>query len=123
MALLDIPGAYLSADMDDEVHMVFRGTLAEMMVMADLALYQPFVSYETGKPVLYVRLQKSLYGCLKSALLFYEKLLGELEAYGFKINPYDPCKAKNMICGKQLTVCWHVEDLKISCVDVNEVKK
>ena len=70
MAVLDIPGAYLIADMDDEVHVVFRGTLAEMVVMADLALYRPFVSYETGKPVLYVRLQKALYGCLKSALLF-----------------------------------------------------
>ena len=44
VAVLDIPGAYLSADMDDEVHVVFRGTLAEMMVMAYPALYQPFVS-------------------------------------------------------------------------------
>ena len=56
--------------MDDEVQGVFRGTLAEMIVMVDPALYQPFVSYETGKLVLYVRLQKALYGCLKSALLF-----------------------------------------------------
>ena len=32
MAVLDKPGAYLSADMDDEVHVVFRGTLAEMML-------------------------------------------------------------------------------------------
>ena len=49
--------------------------------------------------------------------------MGYLEAYGFKINPYDPCVANNIIGGKQLTVCWHVEDLKISCVDENEVKK
>ena len=70
VAVVDIPRAYLRANMDNEVHVVFRGTLAEMMVMADPALYQPFVSYETGKPVLYVRLQKALYGCLKSALLF-----------------------------------------------------
>ena len=53
--------------------------------------------------------------------MFYEKLVGDLEAYGFKINPYDPCVANKMICGKQLTVCWHVDDLKISCVDANEV--
>ena len=61
VAVLDIPGAYLSADMDDEVHVVFRGTLAEMMVMVDPALYQSFVSYETGKLVLYVQLNKSLH--------------------------------------------------------------
>ena len=100
MAEVDIPGAYLSADMDDEVQVMFKGTLAEMIVMVDPALYQPFVSYETGKLVLYVRLQKALYGCLKSALLFYEKLVGYLEAHGFRINPYDPCVAIKMIGGK-----------------------
>ena len=46
VAVVDISGAYLSADMDDEVHVLFRGTLADMMVMADPALYRPFVSYE-----------------------------------------------------------------------------
>ena len=123
LAVAYIPGKYLSTDMDDEVHVVFRGTLAEMMAMAYPTLYRPFVSYETGNPVLYVQLQKVLYGCLKSALLFYENLVGDLEAYGFKINPYDPCVANKMIDGKQLTVCWHMYDLKMSCVDANEVKK
>ena len=55
--------------------------------------------------------------------MFYEKLVGYLEAYSFKINPYDPCVANMTIGGKQLTVCWHVDDLKISCVDANEVTK
>ena len=105
VAVVDIPGAYLSSYMDDEVQVMFKGALAEMIVMVDPALYQPFVSYETGKLVLYVQLQKALYGCLKSALLFYEKLVGDLEAHGFKINPYDPCVANTMIGGKQLTVC------------------
>ena len=43
--------------MENEVHIVFRGTLDEMMVAADPALYRSFVSYETGKAVLYVRLR------------------------------------------------------------------
>ena len=77
MEVVDIPGSYLIVDMEDEVHVVFRGTLAEMLVMANPALYQPFVSYETGNPVLYVWLQKALYGCLKSALLLYKKLVGK----------------------------------------------
>ena len=123
VVVVDILGAYLSAEMDDEVHIVFRGTLSEMVVVDEPVLYRTFVSYETGKPVLYVRLQKALYGCLKSALLFYDKLVGDLEAYGFRINPYDPCVANNTIGGKELTVCWHVGDLKISCVDANKVTK
>ena len=48
------------------------------MVAADPTLYRPFVSYDTGKLVLYVRLHKSLYGCLESALLFYKKLVVDL---------------------------------------------
>ena len=55
------------------------------MVATDKALYLPFVSYETEQAVLYVHLQKDLYGCLKSTLLFFEKLVGDLEAYGFRI--------------------------------------
>ena len=104
MAVLDIPGAYLSADMDGKVHVVFRGTLAELMVASDPVLYQPFMSYETGQEALYVRLQKALYGCLNIALLFYEKLVGDLETYGFRINPYEPCVANKMVGKKQLTV-------------------
>ena len=56
VAVVDIPGAYLSAYMDNQVHVVFRGTLADMMVVYDPALYRPFLSYDTGNPVLYVRL-------------------------------------------------------------------
>ena len=58
VAVVDIPGAYLSADMDDEVHVVLRGTLAEMMVMADPELYRPFVSYETGNRKHYMAVSK-----------------------------------------------------------------
>ena len=47
----------------------------------------------------------------------------DLEAYGFRINLYNPCVSKKMIGGKHLTVCWHVDDLNISCVDTNEVTK
>ena len=50
-----------------------------------------------GTPTLHVRLKKTLYGLLRSSLLFYRKLRGELEAYGFKINPYDPCMGNKMV--------------------------
>ena len=49
--------------------------------------------------------------------------MGNLEAYGFGNNPYDPCVANKMIGRKQLTVRWHMDDLKISYVDANKVKK
>ena len=39
----------------------------------------------------------------------------------FELNPYDPCVANKMIGGKQMTVCWHVDDLNVSHVDPKEV--
>ena len=90
--------------MDDEVHVVFRGTLVEIIVAAVLELYRQFYSYETVKAVLYVRPQKALYGFLKSTLLVYEKLVQDIEAYGFRINPFKTSVANKMVAGKQLTV-------------------
>ena len=77
-----------------------------------------------GQKVLYVQLSKALYGLLRAAILFYRKLRKELEEYGFAVNPYDPCVANKMTeCGKQITVLWHVDDLKISCESDFEITK
>ena len=46
-----------------------------------------------------------------------------MEAYEFRINPYNPCVAKKMVVRKHLTVYLHVEYLKISYIDANQVTK
>ncbi len=66
-----------------------------------------------GKPVLYVQLEKEVYGMMKSAILFYQKWVADLMSLGFTINPYDPCVANKIVNGHQLTVCWDVDDLLI----------
>ena len=38
-----------------------------------------------------------MYGLLRSSLLFYRKLSGELESYGFKINRYDLYVGNKMV--------------------------
>ena len=83
----------------------------------DPKLYTKYVTVDAkGQKVLYVQLSKALYGLLRATILFYRKLRKELEEYGFEINPYDPCVANKMTeSGKQLTVLWHVDVLKISC--------
>ena len=67
--------------------------------------------------MLYVRLLKALYGMLRAALLFYKRLRKDLENTGFEVNPNDPCVVNMMGNGAQCTVCWHVDDLKVSHVD------
>jgi hypothetical protein len=114
----DIPGAFLHADLDEEVVMLLRGQLADLMVTVDPELYGPYLRKTVkGESILYVKMLKAMYGLLRSALLFYLKLVKDLQAIGFELNPYDPCVANKMVDGNQLTVMWHVDDLKISCVD------
>ncbi len=106
------------------MHMVLKGKLAELMELVAPHIYQKHITIDNrGEPMLYVKLHKALYGLLKSALLFYNKLSGDLKAHGFTINPYDPCVANKTVNGHQLTVIWHVDDLKISHVEQSEVTK
>ena len=60
---------------------------------------------------------------LKSALLFYHKLVEDLKTIRFTVNPYEPCMANKVANRKQLTVSWHVDDLKVSHLDTGEVTK
>ena len=70
MSISDVPGAYLNADMDDVVYVRLDGTLAESMVTINPQIYRKYVTTVYSKKILYVRLRKALYGCLKSGLLF-----------------------------------------------------
>jgi hypothetical protein len=90
------------------------GLLAELMGKINPKLYRKYVIIKKGCSVLYLRPQKALYGTIKSALLFYRKLVAELRNMGFEINPYNPCIAIKMINGTQMTVRWHVDDLTLS---------
>ena len=56
---------------------------------------------------------------MQAALLFWKKLSGYLENNGFVPNPYDTCVMNKTINGKQMTIGWHVDDLKISHVDMS----
>ncbi len=123
VATLDIPNAFLHSDLpeDEQVIMKLTSKLAEIMETIVPEIYHSFIRVEQGKKVLYVKLQKALYGLLKAALLFYEKLSSDLVEEGFTIHPYDPCVANKMIDGEQMTVVWHVDDLKVSHKSKQEV--
>ena len=69
--------------------------------------------------MLYIRLSKDLYEMLRAALLFYKRFRSDMDNMGFKINLYDPCVANNMMNVHQMTICWHVDDLKVSHKDEN----
>jgi hypothetical protein len=91
--------------------------MAMMPMTVDPDKYRTYISEENGKQVLYVELQKALYGTLQAALLFWENLTEFLtNELGFEVNPYDSCVVNKVIDGKQCTILWHVDDLKLSHV-------
>jgi hypothetical protein len=94
------------------------------MVQVEPKLYQKYTTTSAkGEPLLYVKLSKALYGLLQSALLYYKQLVKELKEYGFEINSYDPCVANMQVNGSQMTVTWHVNDIKVSHKNPHEVTK
>jgi hypothetical protein len=117
-------GGVRTANMDKEAIMCMRGQLSELMVDTAPEIYRKFIYARTdNKPVLYVRLQMTPNRCLRSALIFYKKLVEDLTSDAFEINPYIPCVANNIVNGKQFTVTCHIDDLKISHGEEKEVTK
>jgi NADH:ubiquinone oxidoreductase subunit F (NADH-binding) len=69
VVVADIPGAFLHADMEGDVHMLLEGTI---IIKLDTKLYRKYIWWiRNDKAMLYVRLKKALYGTLQAALLFW----------------------------------------------------
>ena len=113
VAVVDVTGTNLNADMDDFVLIRLLGDDVDMMCNAN-PTYAEFVSYEKGWKMLFLQLKKALYGCVKSALLWYRLFRDTLQDLGFVLNLYDPCVANAQIKGSQCTIVWYMDDNKIS---------
>jgi hypothetical protein len=118
VAMADVPGAFMQEDIDEEVYIRMSGPLAKILIKVDPTVYQEHVVMEGVVPVIYARLSKALYGTLKAALLFWQEFSSMLiKDLGFIVNPYDECVVNKMVNGKQCTVLWHVDDVKVSHED------
>ena len=94
-----------------------------MLVEIDPNTWRKHLQYVQGKPVIFVLCDKAICGTVKAALLSYKKLTGHLKDWGFAMNRYDPCCWNKMTNGNQVTVVFHVDDLKISSKDSKQVTK
>ena len=102
--------------MKDEVIMKITGKEVDLFCEIDPSLAE-FVVMKRYQKILCIQLNKALYGCVQSALFWYKLYLSTLKDMGFELNPYDMCVANTNIEGNQCTVCWYVDDNKISHVD------
>ena len=123
VAVADVTGAFLKADQPDHVVIKMRGPAVKAIIQVNKLKYQKFIVIENKEEVIYLKLLKAMYGTLTAPLLWYKLLSRTLLDLGFKINCYDPCVANRIVNGKQFTICWYVDDLKLSHAEPQEVTK
>ena len=127
VAVLDIPNAFIQTRVKDKKDMAFIkiwGVLAEVLVSIAPEVYKPYLTTDKkGIKQLIVQCRNALYGTMVASLLYYRKFVTSLTKLGFELNPYDPCVANKMINGEQMTICFHVDDCKLSHKSSSEVTK
>jgi hypothetical protein len=118
VAVVNIPNPFLQTRVENEKDMAFikiRGVLVDILVEIAPDVYTSYVSRDKkGTKQLLVQCQNALYGTMVASLLYYRKFVKSLTDIGFIINPYDPCVANKIIEGKQMTICFHVDDFNLS---------
>jgi len=91
MAVANIPGAFLHADMEEEVHMLLE-KITELIVKLNPRLYRKYIWQNKNKKTHAIfQTKKALYGTLQAALLFWRLLSDTLIEWGFVLNTYDKC--------------------------------
>ncbi len=118
IAVIDIPNAFVQTGIKDEEHHVIvciRGPLVEILVSIAPDVYGPYVSTnKAGQKLLLVQCLNAVYGTMVAAVLYYKKFVKNLKKQWYNINPYDRCIANKVVKGKQVTICFHIDDCKIS---------
>ena len=122
VATADVATAYLNAEMPDYVLLRIEGDTIDLVLEMNPSVRSGLITDASGKRVLIVVLNKALYGCVKSAMLWYDLFWSVLKGMGFELNPTDLCVANATINGKQCTIGWYVDDNKISHVEPTVVR-
>jgi hypothetical protein len=102
-------------DKEDMAIIKIHGVLVDILIQIAPDVYKSYVTTDKkGMKQLLVQCQNALYGTMVVSLLYYRKFTKSLASVGFKINPYNPCVANKTVDGTQMTICFHVDDCKLS---------
>ena len=112
---LDIGSAYLNANMpkDDPSKLVFMA-IAPLIAGILTDIDPGFKKFLRPDGSIIVELDQALYGCIESALLWYNELSTFLGSIGFCPNPYEKCILNKEQSGTQTTIAVYVDDLLIT---------
>ena len=117
-ATVDVPNAFIQTVVEDKKKRVIvriRGMLVDILVKIAPDVYADYVTFDKkGNKQILVECLNAIYGTMVAALLFYQKFTNTLKEGGYIMNDYDPCVWNKVIDGNQCTICFHVDDCKIS---------
>ncbi len=121
IAVVDILNVFIQTCVDDAKDCVIiwiTGAIVDWLVKVVPKIYASYVATNSkGINSLLVECYTAIYGTMVAGLLYYHKFLTSLKNRGFTVNPYDPCVWNRVIISKQMTICFHVDDCKISHLD------
>ena len=103
-AVVDVPEARLNAIMDDLMLLKMTDEQLDALLKIDTSCSE-HTTCEKEKKVLCLMLNKSLHGCVQSALLWHKLCSSTLVSLGFKLNLHDPCVANADIEASPCTTC------------------
>ena len=118
VATIDTHNAFVQTRLEHKEYcavMRLQVRLIELMVKVDPKIYTKYMIIKLkGYTILYMRLLNTLYGIIKASLLYYKKFVKDLKLIIFALITYYPCVSNKIVRGKQLTVVFHVDDIKVS---------
>ena len=114
VATCDVPGAYLHCKMDEVCYVLLEGVLVDLYLKVNPAAEDMVCMGRNGKKRLYTKMNKALYGHMRSGRLFWEHISAKLVSLEFESNPDDLCVMNKMVGEDQFTIVLHVDDLKLS---------
>jgi hypothetical protein len=120
VATIDIPGAYLHAQLDPQsppIHMSLDKIMTEALCHID-PTFKQFVRHDKTS---IVKLTRAIYGLLESAKLWNKDISSTLVNNGFQLNPHDDCVFNKMHNNNQISIAIHVDDLFITCKTVDGI--
>ena len=117
IVVIGVPNAFIKTSIKEKKDMAIiklRGVFVEILCNIS-PKYKPYVTkVKKGFKHLLVHYHNTLCGTMLASLLYYCKLTKSLIYIGFEINPYDMCFTNEVIEGSQTTICFHVDDCKLS---------
>ena len=87
----------------------------------NLSTILSYLQYTMKNGCITICLDQTLYGCIESAVLWYQELRSTLYSAGFTTNLMDPCVFNRTHNNIQTTITVYVDDLIITSVDVKSM--